>query len=326
MSFNNASMMFMRNLTAITAAALFTLAGCSSTSDSTTSEANTAGPGETITIVASTQIWADIASEVVSNEDADITAVIAGNNSDPHHFEPSAKDIAVAKQADLVLVGGGGYDAWLSDVVDDSKVLSALDPHAGDDHADEASSEESSAAEAEHSHSHDGEANEHIWYNLHEVEHFATHLAERITELKPDATVSTTTLEEKLDPLEARLAALPALRVAQTETVAEYLVEASPLEDVTPAGFRQATLNHSEVSAADLAAFLELIETNNVDLVLLNPQTQTDTTERIREAATAAGIPVVEVNETPADGEDYFSLVSGAIERLEAAAKAAAVK
>lgn len=346
----------MRKLPLITAAALLALAGCSSANETSSTEATTVAAGDTISIVTSTQIWADIANEVVSPQDAEITAIITGNTSDPHHFEPTAQDIALAKQADLVLVGGGGYDAWLSDVVDSSKVLSALDPHAGHAHSEGAHAEESDAEGAEdvattaeahaeesvaeeshsdedghsnedsHSHSHDGEANEHIWYNLHEVEHFATHLAERVTELKPDATVSTTSLAEKLEPLEARLAALPAAKVAQTETVGEYLVEASQLEDVTPAGFRQATLNHSEVSAADLAAFLDLIAHDEVDIVLLNPQTQTDTTTRIREAAEDASIQVVEIYETPAAGEDYFTFVSAAVDHLEAAAKQAAVK
>ncbi|MCQ9371483.1 zinc ABC transporter substrate-binding protein [Corynebacterium sp. 35RC1] len=307
--------------TTVTLAALaLALSACQATTpadstQSTTSAASDASGTSTqaLTIVASTSIWADVAKEVVGEDDAAISAIVTGNSIDPHTFEPTAQDIAAAQQADIVLVGGGGYDAWLYEAVNQSKVISAMDLTTHDHDHDH---------EHEHEHEHDAEGNEHIWYELHAVEELAQSLAERATELAPEATVDTAEFGEQLEALEQRLSALPEKRVVQTETIADYLIADSSLQEVTPEGYRSATLSHSEPSAADLAAMLEMISGGQVDIVVFNPQTQTDTAQRIREAAEAANVQVVEVYETPSEGESYLEFVTSAIERLEAATRA----
>ena len=108
-------MLYSRSLTLVSVAALaLTATACSSGSSD-----SSASGDETIKIVASTPIWADVANVVAESTDADVevSSVITDPSVDPHHFEPTAANIAQANEADMVVVGGGGYDAWLYETV-----------------------------------------------------------------------------------------------------------------------------------------------------------------------------------------------------------------
>lgn len=292
-----------------------------------------------LSIVASTAIWGDIAAAAVNEEHVDIHAVVEGNDADPHSFEPSAADMARAAEADLVVAGGGGYDAWLYRNLDETKVIHALplDAHDHGDHDhgesdhDHGHEHDHEGHDHEHDHGHEGghhnhgqlvgiEHNEHIWYDTTSLAEVADEIAERVREVNPAAAADTTALHGQLDEIDQRLHDLPGLRVAQSEPIADHIVAHTDFDEVTPAGYRSTTLSHSEPSAADLAAFLQLIDDRELDLLIYNPQTRTDLTERVRAAAEDAGIPVVEIFETPQQGEDFLEFFHDAIHRLESAA------
>lgn len=305
---------------ALVAVAALVLAGCSATAED--NPGDTAGD-HALSIVASTAIWADVAESVVSSEDVEVTAIVEGNDADPHSFEPTAADIARTAEADLIVVGGGGYDAWLYDNQDETKIIHAL-PLTGHDHDHTAHEHEHGtdpAAAAEgHSHSH-GETgsidgNEHIWYDTAAVTRVAEEISGRVQAINPDVVTDTTEITTELADIHSRLHTLPEIRVAQTEPIADYLLAHTDLTEVTPAGYRSASLSHSEPAAADLAKFLELIDSGELDLLIYNPQTQTDLTERIRTAATEADIPVVEIFETPEAGENFITFFNSAVDRL----------
>ena len=107
---------------------LLTATACSS-SDSQDSAAEP-GAQKKISIVASTSIWADVAQAVAdtaSGVDIEVKPIVEGNGVDPHHFEPSAADIAKAEDADLLVVNGGGYDSWIYQAVSEQdNIISAL--------------------------------------------------------------------------------------------------------------------------------------------------------------------------------------------------------
>lgn len=281
--------------------AALVLSGCSTSSE----------PAEDkdISIVASTDIWGDVAQNIADTADSPIvvTSIIEGNTIDPHHFEPSATDIAKAKEADIVVVGGGGYDAWLYEAVNDTTVV----------HAMELTSHEH---DHDHHHDHDGETaeNEHIWYDTEAVADVASEIAERINSINADAHADATGYVEKLEAIHKRTHELPEATVAQTEPIADYLLAHSPMKDITPEGYHSATIAEQEPTAADLAAFLELINSGKLQALIYNPQTETDMTKRIHQAAKDKKIPVVEIYETPPAGQSYLDLVTNAVDQLEA--------
>jgi zinc/manganese transport system substrate-binding protein len=67
------------------------------------------------TVVVATTILADIASDLVGDE-AEVQVVMPAN-ADPHGFQPSARQAAEMREADLLVVNGGGFEPGLEDTV-----------------------------------------------------------------------------------------------------------------------------------------------------------------------------------------------------------------
>ncbi|QGU08271.1 Manganese ABC transporter substrate-binding lipoprotein precursor [Corynebacterium occultum] len=317
----------MHRITRLPTLALLTtsalLLGACSSAESTADNGEEAG----INVITSTAIWGDVAEAVLNPGAVAVQAIVEGNGLDPHSFEPSAADMVRAREADVVVVGGGGYDAWLYRSVDEEKIIHGL-PLADHDHSHGSEDEEHSHEHGDDHGGHDHESagfrgmdsNEHIWYDTATVSRMAEEIAAKVAELDPAAAGDAADFQAELSQLQTRIEALPDLRVAQTEPTADYLLLHSGANEVTPADYRATSLGHSEPSAADLAAFLGLIEEGGLDLLIYNPQTATDLTSRIRRAAEEADIPVVEIFETPEAGEDYLDFFHAALDRLEAAA------
>ncbi|STC68817.1 metal ABC transporter solute-binding protein, Zn/Mn family [Corynebacterium pilosum] len=335
-----------RTIFATLAAGALALAGCSSdsadTSPDTSANASPEASGEGLNIVASTSIWGDIASAVVTDQDATITPIISGNTVDPHHFEPAAADLAKAAEADIVVVGGGGYDAWLYEVVDEEKIVHALPliEHSHDhDHEhdhDHAHSEEH-AHDEEHAHYHDAHAdheghdhgpiemidgNEHIWYDTDAVEYVAEEIEAAAKAIDPDIEADAQPVLDRMAAMDEMIKELPAAQVTQSESVADYIIHDSALTDVTPESYRKAILSHTEPAAADLAEFLETLNSEPVDMLIFNPQTATDTATRIRDAAEENDIAIVEIAETPEEGTNFLDYFEDRVNALSEAAKA----
>lgn len=261
-------------------------------------------------VVASTSVWADVASAVLV--DVPVTAIVKDNAIDPHSFEATASDLATAMDAEMVIVGGGGYDAWLYEPLagrSDATVIHAL-PLEGHEHGEHGEHGEHEGHE-EHHH----EANEHVWFDVDAVSDVAEEIAAHAEHADAGPVVA------DLDSIRQQLAALDGASVAQTETVADYLIEDSGLTDVTPAGYRSASLNHTAPAAGDLAAFLDAIDNGEVDVLIHNPQTETDLTASIRDAADKAGVPVVEIAEIPPAGTSFFDYFHRVVDELEKALK-----
>ena len=68
-----------------------------------------------IPIIATTSIWADIASNVACGED--VPALIP-TGADPHTFEPSLRDRELIDQPALIIANGGGLEGPVTDLVD----------------------------------------------------------------------------------------------------------------------------------------------------------------------------------------------------------------
>lgn len=346
------------------------LTACSSGGDNADGGAGAGSDKETIHVVASTSIWADVAQAVVdtakTDVNIDVKAIVTGNDVDPHHFEPTAADIARADEADVIIAGGGGYDAWLYQAVknqDDIIHALPLTEHAHDhgdhDHEHEHGDhdEHDHAHNHEHGHDHehaheDGhdhahehahdvetvsmdeakkiaaehpekitniEGNEHVWYDAAAIEKVANEVATLVNKTNPEAKATADPLVQRVEMIKERVEKLPARNYAQTEPIADYIMKYSDSTDVTPEGYRKATVAEGEPSAADLARFLEAINQGKVDLLIFNPQTETDMTKRIRSAAEDKDIPVVEIGETPPENTNFLDYYEEAVSALEAA-------
>lgn len=305
---------------ALLCAGSLTLAGCSSTDSA---------DEDTIKVVASTSIWADVAQEVIDSAQRqdvkiEVEPIVKGNGVDPHHFEPTAADIAKANEADVLIVGGGGYDSWLYQAVkNQDEIIHALpltDHGKLDEEPDVVTAAEAKdIAKKEPSKVTNIEGNEHVWYDAAAIQKVATEVADLVNEANPEAKASADPLLERVEDIKARVEKLPKLNYAQTEPIADYIMKYTPALDVTPEGFRKATVSEGEPTAADLARFLEAIKEDKVDLLIYNPQTETDISSRIHKAAEERHIPIVEIGETPPEGTNFLDYYEQAVDHLEAA-------
>ena len=257
-------------------------------------------------IVATTNVWADVASAVTGS---DVDAIITGDAVDPHHFEPSAKDLARIKGANTVVANGGAYDAALYTAAEQDRIIYAiplLDEHEAHDH--------------DHAHAHMPESLdelEHAWFAPEKVLQVAEDIADRTGGDASD-------VKQRIGDIQSKLNAVPHVHIGMTETIAAGLVWGTELHDITPEEYVKASLNHQEPSASAVAAFLEQIERGELDMLFVNPQSTNSATQRLADAAKAHNVPVVEIRETPPSGQrflDYFEEIVDQIADIAAHAE-----
>lgn len=251
-------------------------------------------PPDNGAIVATTRVWADVASAVAGG---DVDAIIAGDAVDPHHFEPTAKDIARIKGAGTVVANGGAYDAALYTAAEQDRVIFAIPP------IDAKEAHE----HGEHDHEHD--ELEHAWFSPEKIRQVADAVA---VKTGGDAAA----VDERVSEAEAKLAALPHMRIGMTEPIAAGLVQDTQLHDITPEEYAKASLNHQEPSASAVAEFLEQIERGELDILFINPQSANSATERLADAAKAHNVPVVEIRETPPSGENFLDYLEQIVDQV----------
>lgn len=288
----------MKRLAATAFALTLTLTACGTQGSESSGDATTGASDEgadAAAMVATTQVWADVASAVTGDE---VPAIIDNPSTDPHDYEPTAADLAEIAQAKTVVANGGAYDAALYNAAK-GNLITALEPTEAHDH-----DHEHEHGEEGHDHAH-GEENEHIWYSTEAIRDVAEQIGGN-------------PIDDKLAGIDESLAALPEAHVIQTHPIADAIVEESALVDDTPESYRHATLNHSEPSAAAVAEALEAVK--GADILINNSQSPNAVSERLVAAATEAGVPVVDITETPQDGKNFFDYFQEVLDQLNAAA------
>ena len=270
-----------------------------------------------VSIVASTNVYGDIAASVAGDA-AKVTSFITNPAQDPHEYEASARDRLALDKADVVLKNGGGYDPFIDALLKSGNAKAAvLD-----------AVEISGLGPDERGDAHVEGFNEHVWYNFGAMIKVAKALGDELSELDPGHareyaanvaafTKSVGTLERAEHTLKA---AADGRGVAITEPVPMYLLEAVGLVNRTPDAFSEAVEEGADVSPRVLKETLGLFGgSEDIALLAYNSQTADGTTEQVREAAKAAGVPVVEFTETLPQGKSYVAWHQDNLDRLAAA-------
>ena len=310
--------MKIKSLALATATVLF-LAGCAAT-DSTPEASDEPFTG--LSVVASTNVWGDIASSV-GGDLVQVVSIIDSFSQDPHSYEASARDQLAVNDADVIVANGGGYDSFidtLAEAAGNSNVVYAYLPEEGEEEAKE--------EEAGHEEGHD-HSNEHVWYEFHVVEDFATRLADQLKSLDSENSAQyTANLDEFLagiESLEDRAASVAAsvsgATVISSEPVADYLLEGLGLTNITPESFSQAIEEELDVSPADLLEIQNLISSNSVDLFVVNVQTGSVQIDSLVELAETSGVAVIQVSELLPEGLGYLAWMEQNIAAIEAGLK-----
>jgi zinc/manganese transport system substrate-binding protein len=271
--------------------------------------ADDASSGDAISVVASTNVYGDIAA-TIGGRDVEVTSIISDPTADPHSFEASTRTQLAVSEADVVVENGGGYDDFmrtlLSATDSDAAVITAVDL--------------SDAAAGD-------EPNEHVWYDFPTVATLAEEIAAALGDADPD---NAGTYTANADAFAARVDALVAgeqaaatttrgAGVAVTEPVPGFLLDALGADDRTPEEFAEAIEEGGDVAPAVLQETLGLIAGGQVRALVYNEQTTGPQTEQVLAAARSAGVAVVPVTETLPEGEDYLSWMQGNLDAVAAA-------
>ncbi|MFC9352251.1 metal ABC transporter solute-binding protein, Zn/Mn family [Arthrobacter sp. NPDC057013] len=317
-------------LTAALAGVGLLLTGCGSPA------AQTAGAeaGGRISVVTSTNVYGDIV-EAIGGDKVNVSAIISRPSQDPHSYEANAQDRLTVSKAKLVVENGGGYDDFIHTLADDSNVpheniisaveVSGLAPESAA--TAPAHSETAHAADG-HSHNH-GDFNEHVWYSFDAMTHLADAVAARLGALDassaPQFKANAAEFKSGLAKLESKISAMKTSHggagVAVTEPVPLYLLEAAGLENRTPAEYTAAVEEGADVPPAVLRAATSTAAAKDTRFLAYNEQTEGPQTQAVKNAASAAGTPVVNFTETLPDGKTYLQWMADNVENVGNALK-----
>ncbi|HEV2783260.1 MAG TPA: zinc ABC transporter substrate-binding protein [Actinophytocola sp.] len=288
------------------AALSLVVAGCGS-SDSPPASGAPAATGK-IAVVASTNVWGSVA-QAVGGDAVTVKSIIDDPSADPHSYEDKPEDATALAESRLVVFNGGGYDDFFTELVDtsgkDARRINAF--------------EVSGKADG---------TNEHVWYDLPTVKAVADKIAEELGLIAPDKKGSfagnARSFDAGLDELIARAAKIgadrPGAKVVFTEPIPEYLLEAAGLTNATPEEFSEAVEEETDPPAAAVGEITDLITGKQVAALVNNAQTETPVTKALKDAATKAGVPVVDVTETLPQGvTSYVDWMTGQVDALASA-------
>ena len=210
-----------------------------------------------------------------------------------------------------MVYNGGGYDDWMQQLVG-----SAGD---GRDVIDVA--ELSGLATGD-------EFNEHFWYSLPTVQKLAGTVATELGTADPAHAGRVHGQRRRVRRPGRRAAGqgpghrgrAPRRPGRGHRAGAGVPLESAGLIDATPPEFAEAVEEDTDPPAAVVAQTLALFGTDPVRALIVNAQTETPTTDQVRQAAQTGGVPIVEVTETlPAGTTDYLSWMGGQIDALATA-------
>ncbi|MET1064474.1 MAG: zinc ABC transporter substrate-binding protein [Arthrobacter sp.] len=280
-----------------------------------------------VDVVASTSVYGDIVG-AIGGDKVRVSSIINRTSQDPHSYEATTQDKLAISKAELVVENGGGYDDFIHKLADDTgldegNVLNAVELSGL---APEETAEASADAHAEaggHGHEHEG-FNEHVWYSLPAMARLADAVAAKLGELEPSSAETFRTnaaaFKESLGGLETKLAGIKASAgaapVAVTEPVPLYLLEAAGLDNQTPDEYTAAIEEDTDVPPAVLKATTDLMKSGSIRLLAYNQQTEGPQTVEVKDAATAAGVPVVNFSETLPEGKSYVQWMSGNVDNI----------
>ncbi|MHA6628712.1 metal ABC transporter solute-binding protein, Zn/Mn family [Pseudonocardia sichuanensis] len=276
--------------------------------------------GGPIAVVASTNVYGSIV-EAVGGDAVAVTSIIDNPDADPHEYESTPADAVAVNEAQLVVYNGADYDPFADQLIE----AAGTNPTAIN--VAELSGLEAQVPAGE-------EFNEHVWYSLPTVKMLADTIAADLGTADPaqastfttNATDFTTAIDELLAKLDAIKLAHEGERVAITEPIPVYIIEAAGLVNATPEEFAEAVEEGQDAPALVVAETLALFEgPDPVKALVANTQVEDAATLQVADAATASGVPIVQVTETLAEGtDDYVTWMTQQIDALTAALDGAA--
>jgi zinc/manganese transport system substrate-binding protein len=260
-----------------------------------------------IAVVAAENFYGDIVRQIGGDRVA-VISIMNNPDQDPHLFETTPAVVRQLAGAQIVVLNGANYDPWMD------KLLAAV-PRAGRTVISAAQITGRKAGD-----------NPHLWYDPVTMPSVATALAGALAQAdSAHASDYAARLKATLAVLERiaeRVAQIKAKHagtaVTATEPVFGPMTEALGLT-MRNQRFQLAMMNDTEPSARDVAAFEKDLREHKVKVLIYNSQVSEKLTERLRDVARKAKVPVVGVTETMPPDVSFQDWVLGELDALDKA-------
>ncbi len=301
----------------VVATSLTVLTGCS--------EGNDKASESKIQVVTSTNVYAEIVQEI-AGDTVEVKALVNSTSQDPHSYEATAVDRLTVKDANIVVINGGGYDHFLENLAgtdnSDQKIINAAQTsELFDDEELKELTEGHSSEHHDHHHDH-GELNEHIWYSFTGMSKVADEIANQLSETAPEHAQQyqegAKKFSEDMDKLTTSANAIKAegKKYLATEPVPGYLLETAGLKNVTPEDLTSAVEEDSDIPPLTLQNVRESLQNHSIDVVAFNEQTATAQTKQILSTAQSNKVPTVSFTETIPENQTYTQWMENNVNNL----------
>ncbi|HST33112.1 MAG TPA: zinc ABC transporter substrate-binding protein [Solirubrobacteraceae bacterium] len=261
-------------------------------------------------VVAAENFWGSIAAQLAGKK-ADVTSIIVNPATDPHSYEPTARDARTIAGAQMAIVNGLGYDAWAPRLLRASPSGDRVELDVG---------KALGLAEG---------TNPHQWYSPSAVRRVIDAIVAGYDRLEPSA--ASYFAQRKQAFLAHDLARYDALRreirarwagtpVGYSESIFQPLGEDLRLKLLTPYSFAEAIAEGNDVTAQDKQTVDDQARKRLITIWVFNSQNVTPDVQRVNEIAREQRIPIATVTETLAPAGDSFEQWQSA--QLEGLARA----
>jgi zinc/manganese transport system substrate-binding protein len=266
--------------------------------------------GDVISAIGAENQYANVLSQI-GGKYVKVSSILDNPNTDPHTFEASPSVAQEVSSAELIVQNGVGYDGFMNDIESaspNSKRIVIVVQHVLDLPNDT--------------------PNPHLWYSPKTMPKVAAVMAKDLSKLEPSHAgyfrANVRTFDASLQPWLNAIAAFKTkyggTKVAVTEPVADYLLQAMGVKILTPFVFQADIMNGVDPSPEDITLEDSFFTKHQAKVFCYNQQVVDALTASIKSTAQSAHVPVVGFYETmPTPGYDYQTWMMAELDAIEAA-------
>jgi len=260
-----------------------------------------------IAVVAAENFYGDIARQI-GGDRVSVVSIMNNPDQDPHLFETTPGIVRQIAGAQIVILNGANYDSWMD------KLLAA------------GPRRDRIVVNAARLTGYKAGDNPHLWYDPATMPAVAVVIADALAKSDSahaaDYSARLKVTLAALDQITQRVAQLKAkhggVPVTATEPVFGPMARALGLT-MRNERFQLAMMNDTEPRARDVAAFESDLKERKVRLLIYNSQVSEKLTDRLRDIARRAKVPVIGVTETMPVNVKFQDWLLGELDVLDKA-------
>lgn len=313
-------------LSAVLLATSFALAGCTGGKTANTTDKK---DGDKIKVYASFYPMYDFAKKI-GGDKVEVTNLVPAG-TEPHDWEPSAKDLAKISESDILVYSGAGMESWIDkvdQVTKDRKLVKVeaskgIDLIKSEHHHDEEDAKEEDHEDAHEEHDH-GEYDPHVWLAPQNAKIQMKNIKDALVKADPTNKdyyeKNFEVYSQKIDDLDVKFSTslkdTKSKNIVVSHEAFAYLCKAYGINQVGIEGLSP----DSEPDAARMAEVTKFAKENKIKYIFFEELVSPKVSEAIAKevgAKTAVLNPLEGLSDDQLKaGEDYFSVMESNLKVL----------